>query len=64
MTAISGNTPGQGEQLYSAALSKKQQLAEGKMALSLIDAAAAPAPTSAPPSTPTANLGNHINIKA
>ena len=55
---------GEGAEVYSAALSKKQQELEGQAALALIESAASVtqgAQSGAAAVTPT--LGNHINIR-
>jgi len=57
-------TNNSGEQLLSAALAKTAQEQEAKMALALLEAAVSSSPSSANLAAPTANLGNHINIKA
>jgi len=62
MSSISA-TNNSGEQLLSAALAKTAQEQEAKMALALLEAAVSASPT-AVTSSPTTNLGNHINIKA
>ncbi len=64
MSSVSASNSNSGEQLITAALLKSQQEQNGKMALSLIDAAISASPNQAQVSAPTANLGNHINIKA
>lgn len=61
MSSVTATNSNSGQQLLTAALAKKQQQADGKMALALIEATAAPQVT-AP--SPNANIGNHINIKA
>ncbi|TLX46809.1 hypothetical protein C1E24_11125 [Pseudoalteromonas phenolica] len=54
---------GEGGQVVSAALAKKQQQVEGKAALALIDAASTGSAAQSPAqSTTTATLGNHVNI--
>lgn len=57
-------TNNSGEQLLTAALAKSAQEQEAKMALTLLEAAVSASPTATAGSAPTANLGNHINIKA
>jgi len=64
MSSVSATASTSGEQLLSAALSKTAQEQEGKMALALLEASVAASPAPAANSAPTANLGNHINIKA
>ena len=51
----------QGGGVAVAKLAKQQQLAEGKIALQLIQAAALPAEISTP--QPEGSLGHHIDIK-
>ena len=60
LPAVSGAD--QGAQLYSAALAKKHQMAEGRAALALIEAAGASAQAKASAPSSTASLGNHINF--
>ncbi|NRA83929.1 MAG: hypothetical protein HRU22_09250 [Gammaproteobacteria bacterium] len=62
MSSVTATNSNSGQQLLTAALSKNQQKAEGKMALALLDAAAQV--QTAVQSQPSANLGNHVNIKA
>jgi hypothetical protein len=61
MSSVTATNSGSGQQVLTAALSKSLQEANGKMALQLIESTTTAQPT-AP--APTANLGNHINIKA
>lgn len=61
MSGVTATNSGSGQQLLTAALSKSLQEANGKMALQLIESTGAAQPVA---SAPTANLGNHINIKA
>ena len=60
LPAVSGS--GQGSELYSAALSKKQQLADGAAALALIEGAAQSSSAQTPAKSITASLGNNVNI--
>ena len=60
LPAVSGS--GQGRELYSAALSKKQQLADGAAALALIEGAAQSSSAQTPAKSATASLGNNVNI--
>ena len=60
LPAVSGS--GQGSELYSAALSKKQQLADGAAALALIEGAAQSSSAQTPAKSVTATLGNNINV--
>ena len=60
LPAVSGS--GQGIELYSAALSKKQQLADGAAALALIEGAAQSSRAQTPAKSVTASLGNNVNI--
>ncbi|MEI8704578.1 hypothetical protein [Pseudoalteromonas sp. B62] len=60
LPAVSGS--GQGSELYSAALSKKQQLADGAAALALIEGAAQSISAQTPAKSVTASLGNNVNI--
>jgi len=64
MSNISATNNNSGQQLLTAALAKTAQEQEAKMALSLLEAAVSASPASGASSAPTANLGNHINIKA
>ena len=63
MSSVSATNSGSGQQILTAALSKSLQEAEGKMALQLLEAAAATQVVATPASS-SANLGSHINIKA
>jgi len=63
MSSVSSGSLTQGAELLSASLSKTQQKQEGKMALALIDAAS-PSPAPSTVQSPTATMGNNINIKA
>lgn len=63
MDSVSGKYT-QGAELLSASMSQSQQKQQGQMAVALIDAAGAPSSAAAPTPAPTANLGNHVNIKA
>ncbi|NMP02491.1 hypothetical protein HHE94_07120 [Pseudoalteromonas arctica] len=60
LPAVSGSD--QGSELYSAALSKKQQLADGAAALALIEGAAQSSSAQTPAKSVTASLGNNVNI--
>lgn len=60
LPAVSGS--GQGSELYSAASSKKQQLADGAAALALIEGAAQSSSAQTPAKSVTASLGNNVNI--
>lgn len=51
---------GESAEVYSAALAKNQQKAEGRAALALIQSAVQTAP---PPPSPNPAVGNNINIK-
>ncbi|NRA70688.1 MAG: hypothetical protein HRU24_06670 [Gammaproteobacteria bacterium] len=64
MSSVSATNSGSGQQILTAALSKSLQEAEGKMALQLLEAAAATTQVMATPASSSANLGSHINIKA
>lgn len=61
-TSVPVVTTGDSAEALSASMSKKQQLVEGKIALDLIQSAAAPAQAQPVASSPTANLGNHIDV--
>lgn len=50
----------QGGGVVVAQLAKQQQIAEGKIALQLIQAAALPAEVSTP--QPQGSLGNHVDV--
>lgn len=63
MSSISASSPTQGAELFDAALSKKQQNQEAEMALVLIESAVASSPAQSTVQSPTASIGNHINIK-
>lgn len=63
MDGISSGKYTQGAELLSASMSKSQQQQEGKMALALIEAAASSSPAQSNLPSPTATMGNHINIK-
>ena len=67
MNISGGNLPtmsgsAQGSELYTAALSKKQQLADGAAALALIEGAAQSSSAQTPAKSATASLGNNVNI--
>lgn len=67
MNISGGNLPamsssGQGGEVYTAALFKKQQLADGAAALALIEGAAQPTSAQSPAQSVTATLGNNVNI--
>lgn len=64
MDSISSGKYTQGAELLSASMSKNQQKQEGKMALALIEAAASTSSAQSNLPSPTATMGNHINIKA
>lgn len=49
-------------EVISAKLVKNQVIAQGQQALALIDSAAMPTPTQSRASSPTATLGNNIDI--
>jgi len=67
MNISGGNFPAlsaasEGSQVYTAALSKKQQLADGAAALALIEGAAQSSNAQTPAKSATASLGNNVNI--
>lgn len=67
MNISGGNLPAmsaasEGSEVYTAALSKKQQLADGATALALIEGAAQSSKAQTPTSSATATLGNNVNI--
>ncbi|AOT09872.1 MULTISPECIES: hypothetical protein [Pseudoalteromonas] len=62
LPAMSGAGPG-GE-VYSASLAKKQQQADGRAALALIESAGSSAAAQTPAKSVTATLGNNINVYA
>ena len=67
MNISGGNLPamsssGQGGEVYTAALSKKQQLADGAAELALIEGAAQATSAQSPAQSVTATLGNNVNI--
>lgn len=64
MESVSSGKYTQGAELLSASLSKSQQKQDGKMALALIEAAVSASPSHSTVQSPTATMGNHINIKA
>jgi hypothetical protein len=49
-------------EVYSAALAKKRQQADGQAAIALIQSAAQATQSLPSPSNPTASLGNNIDI--
>lgn len=49
-------------EVISAKLVKNQVIAQGQQALALIDSAAMPAQTQSRASSPTATLGNNIDV--
>ncbi|GAA61243.1 hypothetical protein P20652_3120 [Pseudoalteromonas sp. BSi20652] len=49
-------------EVYSAALAKKQQKADGAAALALIEGAAQSSSAQTPAKSVTASLGNNVNI--
>ncbi len=65
MNISGGNRPamsssGQGGEVYTAALSKKQQFADGAAALALIEGPAQPTSAPSPAQSVTATLGNTV----
>ncbi|MEI5639634.1 MULTISPECIES: hypothetical protein [unclassified Pseudoalteromonas] len=62
LPAMSG--AGQSGEVYSAALAKKQQKADGQAALALIESAGNTASAQTPTKSVTATLGNNINTYA
>ncbi|WP_409424516.1 hypothetical protein [Pseudoalteromonas sp. RW-H-Ap-1] len=67
MNISGGNLPtipgaGQGAEVLTAALSKKQQQADGAAALALIEGAAQATSAQSPAQSVTATLGNNINV--
>lgn len=60
LPAMSGM--GQSGEVYSASLAKKQQQADGRAALALIEAAGSTAQAQSPAKSTTASLGNNINV--
>lgn len=52
----------QSGEVYSAALAKKQQKADGAAALALIEGAAQSASAQTPAKSVTASLGNNVNV--
>ena len=59
---VSGNA-GLGQEAWQAAISKKQQQAEGQQALQLIQSATAESSDSAPKPDPSSAIGQNINIQ-
>ncbi len=53
---------GESGEVYSAALAKKQQKADGQAAIALIESAGQVTAAQTPASSPTATLGNNIDI--
>lgn len=67
MNISGGNLPtmpgaGQGAEVLTAALSKKQQQADGAAALALIEGAAQSSSAQTPAKSVTATLGNNVNV--
>lgn len=62
LPAMSGAS--QSGEVYSAALAKKQQKADGQAALALIESAGSSAAAQTPAKSVTATLGNNINTYA
>ena len=62
LPAMSGAS--QSGEVYSAALAKKQQKADGQAALALIESAGNTASAQIPAKSVTATLGNNINTYA
>ena len=56
------NDAGQGGEVYSAALAKKQQKADGAAALALIESTATSSVAQMPAKSVTATLGNNVNV--
>lgn len=63
MSSVSASSHTQGAELLTASLSKKQQNQEGEMALALIQSVATSSSAQSTVQSPTATMGNHINIK-
>ncbi len=53
---------GEGAEVYSASLAKKQQLADGAAALALIEGAATTSAAQTPAKSVTTTLGNNVNV--
>jgi len=64
MSSVSATNNNSGQQVLTAALAKTAQEQEAKMALALLESAVSTSPSGGSNAAPTANLGNHINIKA
>ncbi|MFY8327175.1 hypothetical protein [Pseudoalteromonas sp. ZZD1] len=67
MNISGGNLPamsgaGESAEVYSAALAKKQQQADGAAALALIEGAASSSVAQTPAKSVTATLGNNVNV--
>ena len=67
MNISGGNLPtmpgvGQGAEVLTAALAKKQQQADGAAALALIEGATQSSSAQTPAKSVTASLGNNVNI--
>ncbi|MDP2635803.1 MULTISPECIES: hypothetical protein [unclassified Pseudoalteromonas] len=67
MNISGGNLPamtgaGESAEVYSAALAKKQQKADGAAALALIEGAANTSVAQTPAKSVTATLGNNVNV--
>ncbi|KPH56890.1 hypothetical protein AMS58_00025 [Pseudoalteromonas porphyrae] len=60
LPAMSGTA--QSGEVYSAALAKKQQQADGAAALALIEGAASSSAAQTPTKSVTASLGNNVNV--
>jgi len=63
MSSVSASSNTQGAEILTASLSKKQQNQEGEMALALIQSVANSSPAQSTIQSPTASMGNYINIK-
>jgi hypothetical protein len=67
MNISGGNLPvmsgaGEGAEVLSAALAKRQQKVDGSAALALIEGAAQPSSAQTPAKSVTATLGNNVNV--
>ncbi len=59
---VTGSTAGYSHEALIASLSKKQQDAQGRAALELLQGVVQTAPSATPSSSASGNLGNNIDI--